>query len=43
MSQDDRPFQEDIENKSADELIEMYSIIIKRAVGSNDDTYIPNL
>ena len=43
MSQDDRPFQEDIENKSADELIEMYSIIIKRAVGSSDDTYIPNL
>lgn len=43
MSQDDRPFQEDIENKSADELIEMYSIIIKRAIASNDDTYIPNL
>lgn len=43
MSQEDRPFQEDIENKSADELIEMYSIIIKRAVGSNDDTYIPDL
>lgn len=43
MSQDDRPFQEDIENKSADELIEMYSIIIKRAIASNDDTYIPDL
>jgi hypothetical protein len=43
MSQDDRPFREDIENKSADELIEMYSIIIKRAVGSKDETYIPDL
>lgn len=43
MSQDDRPFREDIENKSADELIEMYSIIIKRAIASSDDTYIPNL
>lgn len=43
MSHDDRPFREDIENKSADELIEMYSIIIKRAVGSKDETYIPDL
>ena len=39
----DRPFQEDIENKTADELIQMYSVIIKRAVISNDETFIPDL
>ena len=39
----DRPFREDIENKCADELIEMYSIIIKRAIASKDETYIPDL
>lgn len=38
-----RPFQEDIENKSADELIQMYSVIIRRAVESSDDTFIPDL
>jgi hypothetical protein len=43
MSHDDRPFREDIENKCADELIEMYSIIIKRAIASKDETYIPDL
>lgn len=38
-----RPFQQDVESKSAKELIEMYSIIITRAVESTDETYIPQL
>lgn len=43
MTDIDRPFQSDIENKTADELIELYSNLIRRAIGSNDKTYIPAL
>lgn len=40
---DERPFLHDMMNKSADELVEMYSIIIRRAVNSTDKTFIPEL
>ena len=40
---DERPFLHDMMNKSADELVEMYSIIIRRAVNSTDTTFIPEL
>jgi len=40
---DERPFIEDIRNKTADELVEMYSLIIKRAVNSKDETFVPEL
>lgn len=40
---DERPFLNDIKEKSADELAEMYSIIIRRAVNSKDETFVPEL
>jgi hypothetical protein len=43
MTDNHRPFRNDIENKTADELIELYSNVIRRAVESKDETYIPNL
>ena len=40
---DERPFLHDMMDKTADELVEMYSIIIRRAVNSTDETFIPEL
>lgn len=40
---DERPFLNDIKEKTADELVEMYSFIIRRAVNSKDETFVPEL
>jgi hypothetical protein len=40
---DERPFLNDIKEKTADELVEMYSFMIRRAVNSKDETFVPEL
>lgn len=40
---DERPFLNDIKEKTADELAEMYSFIIRRAINSKDETFVPEL
>ena len=40
---DARPFLNDIKEKTADELVEMYSFIIRRAINSKDETFVPEL
>ena len=40
---DERPFLDDMKEKTADELAVMYSFMIRRAINSKDETFVPDL